>query len=595
MKRRLAMSLAVALAVLPALARPAAAQQMFGSKPESKGVSAYIIAPREGVDAVPAGWGVLTDASHANCQLAGEVLEPQRDALPITTTSHELPKADYVVSVCAIGKGRARIKGAAEWVEFEIKGSYYKWAEIGKIPDTDRVSVEVAPDLADLSYAGLLAEGSKMPVIPVRGVLDRMRKGDPVTICLVGDSVTENAKGHRGGSSEFDTGNPGAFRKLIEAEFRTEVAYISHREPPGWPDDGDLAQINTVTVDGTEYRDGRVEVDRSKRIRLINMGKGGAASPDAWRRLPDQFTEPGEWRLMHRGNRQLWTDYRERGAKPILRYGVAHYKPDLVIINFGTNDANGSHVGWTAKDYLFHMKVLATRCQHEFNAAVILATPHLWVRGTHQNPHTQPEMAEAVRAYCAESGFAFADIYREYNVEPGEDSGIHPGNAGHKHIADAYMRALMGRPPAPGPAAGSSAAQFRDNGDGTVTDTKSGLMWTAAGDLADAPKSPTEAAALIDALNKEAKYGHADWRLPTRDELVAVLDPARRKPALPQGHPFKDMKRYYMTGTIGMNLRDADPLTWLVDVDYAVAYFTGTPTRVKSLNKGYVWPVRNAQ
>jgi len=35
--------------------------------------------------------------------------------------------------------------------------------------------------------------------------------------------------------------------------------------------------------------------------------------------------------------------------------------------------------------------------------------------------------------------------------------------------------------------------------------------------------------------------GQKGWRLPTRDELISLLDTSQSYPALPEGHPFLEM------------------------------------------------------
>ncbi|MBN2582557.1 MAG: DUF1566 domain-containing protein, partial [Planctomycetes bacterium] len=446
-----------------------------------------------------------------------------------------------------------------------------------------------APGDGTFWYAGLVAEGSSLPVVPVDKVLAKLRAGEPVTICLIGDSVTENAKGFRGGSREadglsaFDNGNPGAMKRYLEKEFGNEVSTISHREPPGWPDDGDIKALEAagrvIELDRTAYRDGRVEYDASKKIRLVNMGKGGAASPDAWRRCPETFTEPNDWRK--KGN--SWNDTYDTKLPPVLRNGVAHYKPDLCIINFGTNDANGSHVGWTAAEYLFHMKVLVTMLQEDLGAAIIVSTPHRWTKGTHQNPHTQMEFADAIRAYAARSGVRLADIYNEYEFAEGDS--IHPGNSGHKHIADAYMKALLGQKSEPKNTTRAAAAQFKDNGDGTVSDTKTGLVWPADTQAAGGEPMDLEAAKkVIEQWNAEKKFGRSAWRLPTEKELLGLTDPSRR-PALPEGAPFKNLARVYLTDSVGMALKTGT-YYWLVDMQYGMEFFPNKTDAPATL-----WPV----
>jgi hypothetical protein len=53
-------------------------------------------------------------------------------------------------------------------------------------------------------------------------------------------------------------------------------------------------------------------------------------------------------------------------------------------------------------------------------------------------------MVDALRAYCRVTGLRLADVYNEYGAD--EYDGIHPRNAGHQHIADAYIKAIQGEP-----------------------------------------------------------------------------------------------------------------------------------------------------
>ena len=108
--------------------------------------------------------------------------------------------------------------------------------------------------------------------------------------------------------------------------------------------------------------------------------------------------------------------------------------------------------------------------------------------------------------------------------------------------------------------------RFVDNGDGTVTDNKTGLMWekktTAVGsgiDLANpndvdnyytwhagsGSTAPTGTAFtnFLDKLNGQAGpgtgfAGHYDWRLPTLEELQGIVDPSA--PGCGSGGPCID-------------------------------------------------------
>ena len=66
-----------------------------------------------------------------------------------------------------------------------------------------------------------------------------------------------------------------------------------------------------------------------------------------------------------------------------------------------------------------------------------------------------------------------------------------------------------------------------DNGDGTVTDTGTGLMWQKA----TAPGTYTWEAALVYCENLNLA-NHTDWRLPTAKELASLVDTSRNSPAI---------------------------------------------------------------
>ena len=71
---------------------------------------------------------------------------------------------------------------------------------------------------------------------------------------------------------------------------------------------------------------------------------------------------------------------------------------------------------------------------------------------------------------------------------------------------------------------------FYDNGDGTVTDSAAGLMWTRDdfGDVAsNGPRSGMiweDALALAQQKNAENYLGYDDWRLPNAKELQSIVD-----------------------------------------------------------------------
>jgi len=65
-----------------------------------------------------------------------------------------------------------------------------------------------------------------------------------------------------------------------------------------------------------------------------------------------------------------------------------------------------------------------------------------------------------------------------------------------------------------------------DNGDGTVTDRATGLMWQQGG--SDRTMSYDNILAYIKEVNDAGLAGHHDWRLPTLEEAASLLEPEQR-------------------------------------------------------------------
>ena len=81
-----------------------------------------------------------------------------------------------------------------------------------------------------------------------------------------------------------------------------------------------------------------------------------------------------------------------------------------------------------------------------------------------------------------------------------------------------YVRYVRGNP-------NYGKNDFHDNGDGTITDRATGLMWSKA----DSRMGMNWEAALawVQAKNAEKYLGHSDWRLPNAKELQSIVDYTR--------------------------------------------------------------------
>jgi hypothetical protein len=79
-----------------------------------------------------------------------------------------------------------------------------------------------------------------------------------------------------------------------------------------------------------------------------------------------------------------------------------------------------------------------------------------------------------------------------------------------------------------GNAAITPDSRFSDNGNGTITDLGTGLMWTKA-PIGGGPHTQLQAVAQADASTVGS---HVDWRLPTRAELGSIIETGCSNPAL---------------------------------------------------------------
>jgi len=137
-----------------------------------------------------------------------------------------------------------------------------------------------------------------------------------------------------------------------------------------------------------------------------------------------------------------------------------------------------------------------------------------------------------------------------------------------------------------------TGVRFIDNKNGTITDTKTGLIWVKNPhtDLPGKFKSEMPWQQAIDACKGLDFAGHKDWRLPTVEELISIIDwEAGAKDNEPTINTtfFPDTKpRWYWTIT---------PCPWIADYARVVDFSSGS---VDSYSKGgyhYVRPVRSSQ
>jgi Protein of unknown function (DUF1566) len=142
---------------------------------------------------------------------------------------------------------------------------------------------------------------------------------------------------------------------------------------------------------------------------------------------------------------------------------------------------------------------------------------------------------------------------------------------------------------------------YTDNNDGTVTDRITGLMWqkcsvgqddqTCIG--AATPSTWDQAQTACGDLNQTVFAGHSDWRLPSKKELITIVDygVSYPGPTIDQTFPYtvSGSTSYYWTSTPNAgNTTDA----WYVTFDYGSVYHANKDPNIPNPTKYYVRCVR---
>ncbi len=98
--------------------------------------------------------------------------------------------------------------------------------------------------------------------------------------------------------------------------------------------------------------------------------------------------------------------------------------------------------------------------------------------------------------------------------------------------------------------------RFQDNGDGTITDRFTGLMWLKDANCFEESQW-SDALSMIKGINEKPGFfncldltaNYSDWALPNRHELRSLIDHQTDLPALPEGNPFAAVQPMYWSST----------------------------------------------
>ena len=130
---------------------------------------------------------------------------------------------------------------------------------------------------------------------------------------------------------------------------------------------------------------------------------------------------------------------------------------------------------------------------------------------------------------------------------------------------------------------GWSGTRFTNNGDGTITDNATSLMWVANPASAGAGGTYTWDKAIT-ACKSLTYAGYNDWRLPNLKELISIVDYGVFNPAV---NPyFASQSLLCWSSTTSASYKSG---AWLVDFNY------GLVVNIDKSDSFYIRPVRGGQ
>ena len=136
------------------------------------------------------------------------------------------------------------------------------------------------------------------------------------------------------------------------------------------------------------------------------------------------------------------------------------------------------------------------------------------------------------------------------------------------------------------------APRFTVNGDGTVTDELTGLVWSEDAFVPGPPacnpaaiKSWNGVHEYIACLNDRAFQGHTDWTFPNLTQLSSLVDYGGAAPALPVGHPFLNVN-------VDLPYWSSTTAAYVGEFGWAVDMTDGSVDQVHKGQAAYVWPLR---
>ncbi|MBN2061594.1 MAG: DUF1566 domain-containing protein [Deltaproteobacteria bacterium] len=140
-----------------------------------------------------------------------------------------------------------------------------------------------------------------------------------------------------------------------------------------------------------------------------------------------------------------------------------------------------------------------------------------------------------------------------------------------------------------------AVSRFLDNGDNTITDTASGLMWqkNTPSPIVSPAVNWFEAIRMCEDL---VLGGYNDWRLPTKDEWETIIDRNNQYPALVYPNPFGNVivnSPYWTASEYSYGPDYTCDSSGCPLKSYVVLLYLGFIGYQNKNSLAFVWPVRS--
>ena len=152
----------------------------------------------------------------------------------------------------------------------------------------------------------------------------------------------------------------------------------------------------------------------------------------------------------------------------------------------------------------------------------------------------------------ADGDITYTVVLAAANSTDSNYNGMNPSDVSIKNIDDEYRLPDTGQTGDYSTTFGEdsdytiNAPSLTDNGDGTVTDQNTLLMWQQQDDN-NRNRNQSSAISYCNSFNFA---GHTDWRLPTKKELVSIVDYGKYDPAIDNTKFLNAKSSTYWTSTV---------------------------------------------